>query len=409
MKLKFTIIAFTLQFAVFAQTYEPYINSYINFTSSSVPPNYKLGGVFVSSNEKIYVVNRIDHRIEILTQSGTNIGTFATFGSVGTLTGEFSHPFGICEAPDNKIYVTEFGNKRVQVLTQTGNAIGYFANFPSTALGGVFVSQNGYIYLSGQSCIEVWTQSGSNYSKIAQLGTNNVGSSNNEFNSPYGVCVGNNGYIYIPDYANRRVQVWTQSGTNFGYLATMGTTTVSGLSNDKFFGPISVSVSQQGYIYIADILNNRIQVWTNSGTNFGYFATLGTANAGNANNEFNNPICVFAHTNGYIYISERNNGRLSVWKNVSSTTSGNNTVTGVSVSNLDSGKQTINISPNPTDGTINLLNSKTIRVIVYNIMGVAVFEKVILPNSQLDISHLPSGLYLLKDNESGFVGKVYKQ
>lgn len=54
-----------------------------------------------------------------------------------------------------------------------------------------------------------------------------------------------------------------------------------------------------------------------------------------------------------------------------------------------------NIYPNPTKGVVNIANKKTSQVIVSNSLGVVVYQNKVI-GSQLNLSHLQNGLYVIR-------------
>ncbi|MFN0049837.1 MAG: 6-bladed beta-propeller, partial [Cytophagales bacterium] len=287
--------------------------------------------VAVDSEKKIYVADTDNDRIHVWTQSGANFGYFNTIGSFGNLEGALRKPSGVAFFQD-KIYVADTKNNRIQVFTQSGGNFGFYAFIAGTPnIGGyrdqpgqlntelyepkaVAVSANGTIYIGDTQNhrVQVWTQSGTNFGYLATMGTTGDNSSDNaKFYFPSSIALDAAGKIYVADWGNSRVQVWTQSGSNFGYYATIGATTVSGSSNNNFNGPLGVAVSLDNKIYVADANNSRIQVWTQSGANFGYFATVGKN--GNGPNELFYPTGTFVDADGKLYVAENYGNRINIF------------------------------------------------------------------------------------------------
>jgi DNA-binding beta-propeller fold protein YncE len=87
-----------------------------------------------------------------------------SFGKTGSNAGEFKAPAGIALDAQDNVYVTEIGNDRVQVFDNEGKFLTQF----------------------GQS-----------------------GSRNGEFGNLHGIIVDKgNGWIYVADTANNRIQVF---------------------------------------------------------------------------------------------------------------------------------------------------------------------------------------------------------
>lgn len=76
--------------------------------------------------------------------------------------------------------------------------------------------------------------------------------------------------------------------------------------------PYSINIASDGKIYVADQLNNRISVWTQSGNNFGNLTTFGSY--GNNNDNLSSPLDVFAVTKDKILVVDYFNHRIAEWK-----------------------------------------------------------------------------------------------
>jgi len=113
------------------------------------------------------------------------------------------------------------------------------------------------------------------------------------------MAVNANGWIYITDYNNHRVQIFDASGT---YTRTIGTG-VAGSENDQFYNPTGVAVDSSGNVYVADSNNRRIQVFDASGT---YSRTIG-AGYGSGNSQFIGPYDVVVDANGTVYVADTGN------------------------------------------------------------------------------------------------------
>ncbi|TAG54612.1 MAG: T9SS C-terminal target domain-containing protein [Cytophagales bacterium] len=292
-------------------------------------------GVAVDSDGKIFIADTDNFRVHVWTQSGTNFGYFKTMGEFGNSDGGLNKPAGVAIYQD-KIFVADKKNHRIEIFTQSGGNFGFYARIAgSPNIGGykdqpgplnteldepmaVAVSPNGTIYIcdKNNSRIQVWTQSGTNFGYIATMGTTGTLSSDNDkFYFPSGIALDASGKIFVADLGNSRVQVWTQSGINFGYFKTINTISVAGTSTQMLGNPHGVTIGSDGKIYVADANNARIQVWTQSGSNFGYFATVGKN--GNGPDDLFYPTGVAEDANGKLYVVENYGNRINIFEKCS--------------------------------------------------------------------------------------------
>ncbi len=95
------------------------------------------------------------------------------------------------------------------------------------------------------------------YAYHSQFGSQGTG--NGQFSKPVSIAVDYDGYIYVSDQNNHRVQRFRADGT---YNMTIGGL---GTQNGKFNQPTSIAVDQLGFLYVVDSYNSRIQRFTPTG------------------------------------------------------------------------------------------------------------------------------------------------
>ena len=71
----------------------------------------------IGPDNRIYVTDTSNHRIQILERNGTFV---KTFGTNGTGDGQFNKPRGLAISSENEVFVSEDGNHRVQVFDANG-------------------------------------------------------------------------------------------------------------------------------------------------------------------------------------------------------------------------------------------------------------------------------------------------
>ncbi|MFN0049364.1 MAG: T9SS type A sorting domain-containing protein [Cytophagales bacterium] len=281
-------------------------------------------GILYAADGKIYVTDAGNHRISVWTQSGNTFGNVATFGGIGSGLANFNNPRDIAQSTDGKLFITDQGNNRVSVWNVIGNnytAVTTFGGIGAASNqfdipGGLAITNNGRIFIGdvGNSRISVWTISGSSYLPFATFGTT-YGSANNQFSSPLDVAIGTNGNLFIADADNNRISVWTTSGSNFGVLTVFGTNIFfgGGTSPIDFTYPVAVTLDGSGKIFVTDQGNSRISIWTQTGNTFGFLTSIGGV-YGTALNQLANPSSVTLLPDGKILIGDQL-ARVSVWQN----------------------------------------------------------------------------------------------
>ena len=128
-----------------------------------------------------------------------------------------------------------------------------------------------------------------------------------QFNDPYGIAVSRNGNVYVTDASNNRIQVFNSSNNNL--VSTIGSV---GSQTNQFNSPRGVGVRPTGnsdIIYVADTLNNRIQVFNSRNELVSSFVS-----GGSATDQFNDPSGVAVNPiNSSLYIGDTFNDRVQVF------------------------------------------------------------------------------------------------
>lgn len=203
-------------------------------------------GIALDSLGRIFVADRGYCRIQVFDANGRFL---YMWGSRGSLPGEFLGPWHIAIDRDDTVFVTDPGNSRVQVFKTDG------------------------------TFLRAWGMKGKGPG---------------EFNRPTGLAVDDEGQVYVSDHADR-VQVFTREGVFRRAWGSKGKGdgqfSMTSLPGET--GPAGIAVDRQGQVFVADFWNSRIQVFTREGQfvrKFGYLAMPGGA--------FNTPAAIAAGQRG---------------------------------------------------------------------------------------------------------------
>jgi hypothetical protein len=136
-----------------------------------------------------------------------------------------------------------------------------------------------------------------------------------------------NNKLYITDTDNNFIQVLSNASTaiapainavNPSLSIFAGAT--SGITIGKVNAPRDVSVDINGMVYVADTLNNRIQINTN-GTANGW-AIFASATAGTTTGKVNAPRGIYVDAANNVYIADTNNNSVQMNVGGSATSTG---------------------------------------------------------------------------------------
>lgn len=134
-------------------------------------------------------------------------------------------------------------------------------------------------------------------------GGNGAGNRTNQLNEPTDVYLdrGTNSII-ICDWGNNRVMQWSlQNGTTSGQII---------LTNISCYG---LTMDDQGFLYVTDLLNENVMRYTLGGTN-GTLIGGGNTQVRNSTSPLSYPSNVFVDKSYSVYLSDTNNSRVIKWE-----------------------------------------------------------------------------------------------
>jgi DNA-binding beta-propeller fold protein YncE len=123
-------------------------------------------GLFVDTQDRVYVADSCNHRIQIFSSDGRFL---RAYGKAGAGKGELSYPYDICVDAAGRQYVCEFGNSRIQIFDANDQ--------PVEILGG-------------------------------------PGAEPGKFGNPWGVALDSAGNLYVADSQNHRVQKFVRKSAS---------------------------------------------------------------------------------------------------------------------------------------------------------------------------------------------------
>ena len=149
-----------------------------------------------------------DSRNDCLRVYSTDLHYLGRIGSHGKALGQFDGIRDITSDDRDNMYVSDFNNSRIQVLNKQGDFLYAFgnnsgANSLSGPCGVSFYNQFVFVADWIKNRVSVYTPKGDYVTSFGRRG-----SSKGEFDCPWGVCVTEDGFVYVCDNSNQRIQVF---------------------------------------------------------------------------------------------------------------------------------------------------------------------------------------------------------
>jgi RHS repeat-associated protein len=260
-------------------------------------------GIASDGKGHVWVVDRVNNRIEEFSESGEYL---AKFGSAGSGNGQFSEPWGIAVTSAGNIWVVDTGNERLQEFNSKGEFIQKFGTKGTSSKGTEFVSPEDVAIAPG-GVLWATDSSGQRVAEFRETVSNESerwvrDTSGTKATEPEGLTIDGAGNVLVADEEGNRVLEYSPEGV---WIKTIGS---AGTGNGQLSGPTDVAVAGSGEIYVVDSLNSRVQVFNGKGE---YLNKFGSAGSGSG--QFSQPKTIAFGAGTAIFVTDKGNNRVQKW------------------------------------------------------------------------------------------------
>ncbi|XP_070566921.1 tripartite motif-containing protein 2-like [Ptychodera flava] len=235
-----------------------------------------------------------------------NKGLVKTIGTQGTGKGQFMYPTGIAINKHGDFVAADYGNGRIQIIGSEGD---YKRSFTFPQFENEFRSKD--VAISADD--EYFMTDYGNKQVVVSDEYGNVlrHFSHPEMKYPRGIAISPlDGTLYVTDYDGKAGDtdttthcVWKFSKLGLGdHINSFGR---FGKDPGEFFGPDLPSVNNQGMVFVPDLNNCRVQVFSSECSLLYLFGELGSVSG-----TMNIPEGVAVDAEGNVYVSEQRNRRV---------------------------------------------------------------------------------------------------
>jgi len=271
-------------------------------------------GMGIDSTGNLYVADQSNSRIQKFSPDGKYLDQW---GQWGDGQGQFAGPVDVAAGlQDEQFYVVEEWGDRIQVFDNTFVHQGFWGTGTSGSGTGEFhgpgsitVDSQGFVYVLDRLNLRVQKFDpkkpldpflaifGSPGTGDGQFG----GVPGTSGSGPAGIAVGASDQIYVCDTDNHRIQIFNTQGVYQGQWGE------SGSLDGQFYLPEGIAVDNDGAVWVADTGNHRVQKFTDQGQYIGKFGKPGSAPG-----QFSEPRDIIAGKDNRIYVAEYQNNRVQV-------------------------------------------------------------------------------------------------
>jgi NHL repeat len=275
---------------------------------AKLPPGMEfhadVAAVGVDARDNVYAFNRGKHPMCVFDRDGNFLRSWGE--------GVFLRPHGVFMAPDGTIWLTDDGDHTIRQCTLDGKVLltigvpgkpaPYMSGEPFHRCTHTALSpQADYLYISdgyGNSRVHKYTPDGKRVMSWGEPGTDP-----GQFNIAHNICCDPDGWVYVADRENHRVQVFDGNGKYEAQWNNMhrpsGLYMESGTKTPRFFvgeiGPdmaVNIELPNCG---------PRVSIYTSKGE---LLARLGHPHAGLNPGQFISPHGLAVDSRGDIYVGE---------------------------------------------------------------------------------------------------------
>ncbi len=248
-------------------------------------------GIAVDPSGFVYVADMNNHRVQKFTDMGAYVSQW-------TDNGGYVSPVGIALDGSGNVWVADLGGN-VWETTNMGTPITQWGTAGNGPIG-ITLDPSNDVYVAFRLSNQVIKYAGDG-TTLGSWGASSpaAGSADGSFNNPHGLVVNPSGDVAVADLGNDRLQVFDPSGA---FLLKWG---APGYGTGQMEQPNFIAVDPAGNFYVTDNTNDNVSVFTGTGTFTCSFGSYGTGPG-----QLTNPWGIALDTSGNIFVSDYANNRI---------------------------------------------------------------------------------------------------
>jgi len=258
-------------------------------------------GICVDSKGKIYVSDSGQAVVFVFDQETNQVSFIGTKGR-----GKLVWPTGIAVDKDFNLYVSDSRLKTVLKYNAAGEyqfALGKKGDFTNPTGLAIDQKRNRLLVVDTRAHhIKVFALKDGQF--ITQFGER--GWQEGLFNFPTNIAVGKDGYVYIVDTGNHRVQVFDKHYDYYDDFGTLGT------HPGQFRRPKGITLDSDNNIYVIDSDFNNFQIFNQE-----YQILMPVGRYGRSPGQFWLPAGIFVDSRDRVFVVDTMNKRVQIFQYIS--------------------------------------------------------------------------------------------
>ncbi len=214
-------------------------------------------GMAVDSKGRVYVADSKVGAIFIFNTETRDVEMIKN-----KIDAHFDRIIGLAMDDDDRLFVSDPGLRHVLVFDKNHKAVDVITDGMVEPSGLAIDVQNRLLYVSDINQDQILVYDADSFKLKRKMGTGGKGhtlTTPGDFAKPSGVAVDKEGNLYVADTLNDRIEVFDADG---GFIRTWGK---NGDGPGYFARPKGVTIDSDGHIWVADGMQDRVQVFTSEG------------------------------------------------------------------------------------------------------------------------------------------------
>lgn len=206
--------------------------------------------VAVNKRGDIYVLDGLTGRVAVFDSKGEPV---SVFGEKGSGDGELHFPVSV-EVQGERVYISDTGNSRIMVFAEDGRFLNKIELPKLSEPTGLMVQDNTITWSDRKSHRLCRTSLDTGKTMACWGGK---GEEEGKFLYPLMIDSDLDGYHYVVDVLNARVQYFNVKGSHFGSISRFG------MGPGTLFRPHGIAVGSGKRVFISDSYTGRVSIFRN--------------------------------------------------------------------------------------------------------------------------------------------------